>query len=232
MPAVRGRGAASNPERAGRFNSRPIRRLRNWPGHWRHPSYCNPPSLAANGKPGASRRVEKGGPARFAVPLWQTCPAETAGLLSRLLRPAPAFPALLRGPARARSQRDRFCCQGCGVRSRLVVHHRTEANEDEALITLCIRCHVRVHRWRCLHHWMPGVLLKLWSELHADVPVQLQFQFAPVVRFSHDCSARLWAEATQGQDRRARRVSTVYQGTMFCSQSRMAGSHASLGAMP
>ena len=29
--------------------------------------------------------------------------------------------------------------------------------------------------------------MKLWSELHTDAPVQLQFQFSPVVGISHDC---------------------------------------------
>jgi len=91
-------------------------------------------------------------------------------------------------------RRDRFCCQGCGVRSRLVVHHRTKDNEDEALITLCIRCHVRVHRWRYLHHWVPGALMKLWSELHADAPVQLQFQLTPVIRIAND-----WSSMTEGK---------------------------------
>ena len=106
-------------------------------------------------------------------------------------------------------RRDRFCCQGCGVRSRLVVHHRSKDNEDEALITLCIRCHVRVHRWRCLHHWVPGILMKLWSELHTEAPVQLQLQLTPVTRISHECSTTTRTEATRGQDRRARRFSTV-----------------------
>jgi hypothetical protein len=30
--------------------------------------------------------------------------------------------------------------------------------------------------------------MKLWSELHADAPVQLQFEFSPVTRIAHDGS--------------------------------------------
>jgi hypothetical protein len=97
-------------------------------------------------------------------------------------------------------RRDRFCCQGCGVRSRLVVHHRSKDNEDDALITLCIRCHVRVDRWRCLYHWMPGALMKPWSELHADASIQLQFQLTPVIRISADFSTRAEGKSTSGPE--------------------------------
>jgi hypothetical protein len=71
-------------------------------------------------------------------------------------------------------KRDRFSCRACGARRRLVVHHRDERNAKSLLITLCIRCHVRLHRSRWLRYWVPEVLLGLWRELHPGGPVQLQ----------------------------------------------------------
>jgi hypothetical protein len=71
-------------------------------------------------------------------------------------------------------KRDRFSCRACGVRRRLVVHHREERNAKSLLITLCIRCHVRLHRSRRLRYWVPEVLLHLWRELHPAGPMQLQ----------------------------------------------------------
>ena len=71
-------------------------------------------------------------------------------------------------------KRDRFSCRACGARRRLVVHHRDERNAKSLLITLCIRCHVRLHRSRRLRYWVPEVLLGLWRELHPGGPLQLQ----------------------------------------------------------
>ncbi len=71
-------------------------------------------------------------------------------------------------------KRDRFSCRACGARRRLVVHHREERNAKALLITLCIRCHVRLHRSDLLRSWVPEVLLGLWRELHPAGPVQLQ----------------------------------------------------------
>jgi hypothetical protein len=75
-------------------------------------------------------------------------------------------------------KRDRFKCRVCGVGRQLVVHHRDERNARSCLITLCIRCHVRLHRSRRLRYWMPEALLGLWRELHPDAPLQLQLPFA------------------------------------------------------
>lgn len=71
-------------------------------------------------------------------------------------------------------KRDRFSCRACGAQWRLVVHHREERNKKALLITLCIRCHVRLHRSRWLRYWVPEVLLGLWKELHPGRPLQLQ----------------------------------------------------------
>ncbi len=77
-------------------------------------------------------------------------------------------------------KRDRFSCRACGTRRRLVVHHREERNAKALLITLCIRCHVRLHRSRRLRYWVPEVLLGLWRELHPGGPMQLQLPLAMV----------------------------------------------------
>ena len=79
-------------------------------------------------------------------------------------------------------KRDRFKCRVCGVGRRLVVHHRDERNAKSWLITLCIRCHVRLHRSRRLRYWVPEALLGLWREQHPAVPLQLQLPFAVTTR--------------------------------------------------
>ena len=74
-------------------------------------------------------------------------------------------------------KRDRFRCRACGADARLIVHHRSGDNQKRRLITLCIGCHTRVHRYRALRGWVPEVLLKLWRERHPGEPVQLQLLF-------------------------------------------------------
>jgi len=76
-------------------------------------------------------------------------------------------------------RRDGFRCRACGANSRLLVHHRATDNEEPTLITLCIQCHVRVHRWRWFRHKVSSTLVQLWSELHAGAPLQLQLPLAP-----------------------------------------------------
>jgi hypothetical protein len=75
-------------------------------------------------------------------------------------------------------KRDRFECRACGAARRLVVHHRDERNAQPLLITLCIRCHVRLHHSRHFRQWVPEALLELWRELHPSTPLQLQLPFA------------------------------------------------------
>ena len=93
-------------------------------------------------------------------------------------------------------KRDRFKCRVCGVGRRLVVHHRGERNEKTLLITLCIRCHVRLHRSRRFRQWVPEALLELWRELHPAVPLQLQLPFAA----NRDIAARP-SRMREGQER-------------------------------
>jgi hypothetical protein len=74
-------------------------------------------------------------------------------------------------------ERDRFRCRGCGKCSALVVHHRERRNRANLLVTLCIRCHIRIHRSSGLRYWFSEMLVRLWRELHPNDPVQLQLTF-------------------------------------------------------
>jgi hypothetical protein len=74
-------------------------------------------------------------------------------------------------------RRDRLRCRVCGSSARLVVHHRNGDNQKRRLITLCIGCHTRVHRWGALRRCVPQVLLRLWRERHPGQPLQLQLPF-------------------------------------------------------
>ena len=75
--------------------------------------------------------------------------------------------------------RDEHLCRACGSASRLHVHHRKPGvNDRELLITICARCHARIHRLAALRVWIPEMLVILWTEQHPGVPVQLQFPVA------------------------------------------------------
>jgi hypothetical protein len=45
------------------------------------------------------------------------------------------------------------------------------------LVTLCIRCHIRIHHSSGLRYWVSQMLVRLWRELHAKTPMQLQLTF-------------------------------------------------------
>ena len=74
-------------------------------------------------------------------------------------------------------ERDRFRCRGCGKRSALVVHHRDRRNRANLLVTLCIRCHIRIHHSSGWRYWFSAMLVRLWRELHPNAPMQLQLTF-------------------------------------------------------
>jgi hypothetical protein len=71
------------------------------------------------------------------------------------------------------------CCQLCLAQTQLVVHHRHPGVNRPALhITLCVRCHVRVHRWHTLPGFYSDLFLVLWCEQHPTHPVQLRLPLA------------------------------------------------------
>jgi hypothetical protein len=53
------------------------------------------------------------------------------------------------------------------------------------LVTLCIRCHVRIHRSSGLKYWFPEILVRLWREVHPNAPMQLQLSFQDVEKKNH-----------------------------------------------
>lgn len=79
-------------------------------------------------------------------------------------------------------ERDGKCCRTCGSGQRLHVHHRRPGVHDPNwLVTLCARCHARVHRLQTLRYWLPISLLPFWEEQHPDAPRQLQFDLEMLV---------------------------------------------------
>jgi hypothetical protein len=118
-----------------------------------------------------------------------------------MLRSATSFVALFWRFARTRAGAGPLSLpRGCGKRSALVVHHRDRRNRTNLLVTLCIRCHVRIHRSSGLKYWFSEVLVKLWRELHPNVPMQLQLSFQNVQKKNPSCAvsddgARGWADS-------------------------------------
>jgi hypothetical protein len=96
-------------------------------------------------------------------------------------------------------RRDRFRCRVCGANARLVVHHRNGDNRKRRLITLCIGCHTRVHRYWVLRRWVPEVLLKLWRERHPRQPLQLQLPFNVKRRLNAEPPVRVIDQAKLSQ---------------------------------
>ena len=67
------------------------------------------------------------------------------------------------------------CCQICGGKSGLCVHHRRPSNNDDhLLIAVCRACHARLYRRHQLPGWAPPVLVALWEEQHPGWALQLQ----------------------------------------------------------
>jgi hypothetical protein len=74
-------------------------------------------------------------------------------------------------------RRDHSRCRGCGELEQIVVHHRVPGvHTTDRLITLCARCHARVHRSFVLRRWVGELIVKLWREQHPQSPVQLQLE--------------------------------------------------------
>jgi hypothetical protein len=91
-------------------------------------------------------------------------------------------------------ERDRFRCRGCGQRSALVVHHRDRHNRANVLVTLCIRCHIRIHHSSGWRYWFSEMLVRLWRELHPKTPMQLQLTLRNIEK--EEKSKGLYEEAT------------------------------------
>ena len=80
--------------------------------------------------------------------------------------------------------RDGCACRICGESNieTLLVHHRKPGvDEMRFLITLCRKCHVRIHRtWRPAWWFLTWDLLRrLWREANRDLPEQLPLALLP-----------------------------------------------------
>ena len=71
--------------------------------------------------------------------------------------------------------RDGYRGQCCGAIEDLLVHHRSyDRRTLRALVTLCRRCHTRIHAtWRPSFAF-PDELLALWREAHPGLAEQMR----------------------------------------------------------
>ncbi|MDQ2840631.1 MAG: HNH endonuclease [Acidobacteriota bacterium] len=70
-------------------------------------------------------------------------------------------------------QRDRVCLV-CGAAEQLIVHHRRPPVATlRLLVTLCRRCHPRIHRLNVLPAWSGDFMRQLWREANPETPEQL-----------------------------------------------------------
>jgi hypothetical protein len=76
------------------------------------------------------------------------------------------------------------CCQTCLAEARvvaqaLIVHHRRPGvNRPGVHITLCRRCHQRIHRRQQLPGFYSDLFFRLWREVHPGTPAQLRLPLA------------------------------------------------------
>ena len=107
------------------------------------------------------------------------------------------------------------CCHRCydrryhslrlfgGMRERVL--ERDRHNEPKVLVTLCCRCHVRIQL--PVRHWLAGLFLKLWRELHRHEPMQLRLAWGRQEQSvrkipSTKRTARCWRPLPVGRENR------------------------------
>lgn len=83
-------------------------------------------------------------------------------------------------------ERDGYRAQCCGVIEGLLVHHRRPGRSARRLmISLCRRCHTRIHRTLRPRFTFPAELRPLWREVHPGQVEQLCLPltagFAPTI---------------------------------------------------
>ena len=212
MRGGRGPDAASPSECRDAENPRPLRRFRDWSGIWRAALYRSRTDWKISGM-----RPDE--------------PPRAAGEQLALLCACGKRPIAVKRLGCCRScydrrhhslrffgglrehvlERDRFRCRGCGVSSALVVHHRAPDNQAASLITLCIRCHLRVHRSSGSRYWFPHVLLRLWRELHRREPVQLQLALESRQEESNAGRLHQWQKGARSEFSASRRMKSAME---------------------
>jgi hypothetical protein len=111
-------------------------------------------------------------------------------------------------------ERDRFRCRGCGKRSALVVHHRDRYNRANVLVTLCIRCHIRIHHSSGLRYWFSEMLVRLWRELHPNEPMQLQLALRKTAKKD---ASRCFVEEVSGKVLPLLALSNAHAQELICA---------------
>lgn len=105
-------------------------------------------------------------------------PAGARGACSRCRRRARLSRERFAGEREAVLLRDGHQCRGCGSFDIVLVHHRRPGvSVRRFLVTICRRCHVKVHFARRPRlAWSP-FLLELWRELHPGVAENRRLAF-------------------------------------------------------
>ena len=78
----------------------------------------------------------------------------------------------LRVQALVRDGKQCVCCGELSRRQILVHHRRPGRNSLRLFLTLCRRCHVRIHHTKRPRYGMAPFLRDLWRELHRGWPEQ------------------------------------------------------------
>lgn len=95
-------------------------------------------------------------------------------------------------------ERDNYRCRVCDASGRdkrsIIVHHRVPGKSLlHLMLSLCPKCHARVHRTKAVLSAMPPLLLMLWREQHPTGHEQVQLNFN--VSTPPACSVPLLAES-------------------------------------
>ena len=124
------------------------------------------------------RAVEQGIPQFRQAALWCSCGQEeinSRGICTRCARRRKLSREAFGGCRERVLQRDGGYAQCCGVIDDLVVHHRRPgSNLERSMISLCRRCHARIHQTLRPSIGFPAELLPLWREVHGGLAEQLR----------------------------------------------------------
>ncbi len=149
----------------------------------RDPAPSPRPAAAPAGR--RRRRFRRAGQRDLFCPCGEAAP-QIAGLCRACYRGKALSKRRFGGNREAAIRRDGRRCRACGRENLfgrwLHLHHRERGRSDEdSLVTLCARCHPRVHRLLRLRVWMPDFFVELWREQHPASPLQLQFALLPLL---------------------------------------------------
>jgi hypothetical protein len=201
QPDAQDRDAETNDSSGSRRDSLPLRKRRDWSGLWRNPLFRSAPlvSVCAIGPiEGSGQAVQLS----FLCACGSRIELKNLGCCRSCYDRRHHSLRFFGGLRERVLMRDRFRCRVCGKRSALVVHHRDRRNRTNFLVTLCVRCHVRIHRSSGLRYSFSKVLVRLWRELHPNAPMQLQLSFQNVGKKNYSGAVRNGGEREWGDNQR------------------------------